>query len=148
MSPFKFQILLIDDAETDATLFATALKEAAPRVKLYWVATPEEGMEYIRQQNRFKEVAPVDLIICDLNLPGETGFEFLAQVKRDRATATIPLVIYSGSTSPDDVYQCYAMGANSYLVKPMTLGMMVSQLKALVHYWLEIVRLPEARMLD
>jgi CheY-like chemotaxis protein len=148
MSPSKFQILLIDDSEADAKLFEDALKQAAPRVKLYWVASAKEGLEYLHQENRFENLGSVSLIICDLNLTGMSGFEFIAQAKGDRASASTPLVVYSGSTSHQDIYRCYALGANSYIVKPMTTEMMVQQLKAIVHYWLEVVKLPDVGMMD
>jgi len=148
MSPSKFQILLIDDSEADAKLFENALKEAAPRVKLYWVATAKEGIEYLRQENRFQDVGPVSLMVCDLNLPAMTGFEFIAQAKADQATRTIPLVVYSGSAAHEDVFRAYALGANSYMVKAMTMDAIIQQLQVLVHYWLETVELPDSRLLD
>jgi CheY-like chemotaxis protein len=147
-SPGKFQILLVDDNEADAKLFELALREAAPRVKLYWVGTATEGIEYLQQQNRFRSAGPVDLVMCDLNMPAMTGFEFVAKVKSDSALKITPLVIYSGSASIVDIRRCYLLGANSYISKPMTMGMMVQQLKALVHYWLEIASLPGPAMLD
>ncbi|HTW64756.1 MAG TPA: response regulator [Bryobacteraceae bacterium] len=148
MSPSKFQILLIEDTESDAHLFETALREAAPRVKLYWVASAAEGIEYLRQENRFHDVGPISLIVCDLNMPGTDGYGFLEKVKQDPSLNRIPLVVYSSSSSLRDIQACYALGANSYIVKPMTIERMVQQLKALVHYWLEIVSLPGTLVLD
>jgi len=148
ISPSKFQILLIDDNEADAKLFELALREAAPRVKLYWVSSAAEGVEYLQQENRFRDVGPVDLVLCDLNMPAMTGFEFVAKVKGDSALKITPLVVYSGSASRMDIRRCYLLGANSYISKPMTMGMMVQQLKALVHYWLEIASLPGPALLD
>lgn len=148
ISPSKFQILLIDDNEADAKLFELALREAAPRIKLYWVASAAEGIAYLQQQDRFRDVGPVDLVLCDLNMPAVNGFEFIAKVKGDVALKITPLVIYSSSASVMDIRRCYLLGANSYLSKPMTMGMMVQQLKALVHYWLEIASLPGPAMLD
>jgi CheY-like chemotaxis protein len=148
MTPSKFQILLIDDSESDAKLFQLALTEAAPRVKLYWVATGDEGIDYLRRENRFQDAGAVDLIICDLNMAGMTGFDLLAKVKRDRICAPIPLVVYSGSSAAEDVLRSYALGANSYIVKPMTIERMVQQLKTLVHYWLETVALPNLPIAD
>jgi len=142
MTPSKFQILLVEDSEADARLFEDALHKAAPRVKLYWVATAEEGLEYLRQEKRFEGAGPVNLIVSDLNLSGMDGTEFLAAVKRDAALKSTPLVVYSGSSSARDINLCYALRANSYLVKPMTLDTMVDHIKVLVHYWLEVVSLP------
>src|SRR5271169_4986097 len=90
MSPGKFQILLVDDSESDAKLFELALREAAPRVKLYWVASAKEGLEYLHQENRFQGVGPVSLIVCDLNMPDMNGFEFLTKLKKDSALKALP----------------------------------------------------------
>jgi CheY-like chemotaxis protein len=90
----------------------------------------------------------VDLIVSDLNMPGLDGYQLLEKVKRDATLKKTPFVVYSGSSSPRDIELCYMLGANSYLVKPMTVESMVQQLKALVHYWLEVVALPGALVID
>lgn len=61
MAQGKFQILLIDDSEADAKVFELALREAAPRAKIYWVATAQEGLDYLHKEKRFQDVGPVDL---------------------------------------------------------------------------------------
>ena len=111
----EFQILLIDDRASDAKLFEHALEQAATRVKLYWVATAEEGLEYLKQEGRFAGAGRVRLVVSDLSMPGMDGFEFLAQVRKNPALATIPIVILSSSRSPRDVMRCYQLGANSYI---------------------------------
>jgi len=93
----NFDILLVDDSEAEAKLFESALQQVAPRVKLYWVATAEEGIEYLRQNGRFQGTGPVSIVVCDLNMPEMSGFDFAAQVKRDPALMPIPLIVYSGS---------------------------------------------------
>ena len=136
----KFNLLLIDDSEAEAKLFEVALLEAAPRVGLYWVASAAEGLEYLRQEGRFGEMGPVSIVICDLNMPGVNGFDFISQVKSDPALMTTPLIVYSASESPPDVYRAYSLGANSYLRKAMTLETMTRQLTSLVNYWFETAR--------
>jgi CheY-like chemotaxis protein len=85
MASGEFQLLPIDDSAADSKLFETALREAGTRVKLYWVATAEEGFEYLRGEGRFEGFGPVSLIVCDLSLPGMDGFQFLSQAKKDPA---------------------------------------------------------------
>jgi two-component system response regulator len=148
MSQSNFHILLIDDSEADARIFEKALQEAAPRAKLYWVATGHEAIEYLHQQNRFQNVGPVSLVVSDLNMPGMSGFDLLAQVKKSLALKFIPFVIYSASSSPKDIADCYSLGANSYLKKPLTLDSTLEQVKALVYYWLDLVKLPEPGHFD
>ncbi|HTC91189.1 MAG TPA: response regulator [Bryobacteraceae bacterium] len=143
-----FQILLIDDHPADAKLFEHALQQAATRAKLYWVAAAEEGLEYLKQEGRFQGAGRVRLVVSDLSMPGMDGFDFLAQVRKNPALAMIPIVVMSSSRSPRDVMRCYQLGANSFIVKPMSLETFVSTIGTLVRYWLDIVELPDPRLFD
>lgn len=142
MPDSNFNILLIDDSEAEAKVFELALHEVAPRLKLYWVATVKEGLEYLRQEGRFQRTGQVNVVICDLNMPGAGGFDFIAEMKKDPAFLPIPLIVYSGSQAAEDIHRAYALGANSYIVKPMTLDMLAQQLDLLVKYWFDTVKLP------
>ena len=141
----NFNILLIDDSEAEAKVFEAALRQTAPRLKLYWVATAKEGLECLRQEGRFQGMGPVDIVVCDLNLPGTNGFDFAEQMKKDPALIPIPLVVYSGSQMPQDIRRAYSLGVNSYLVKAMTLDMVMQQVESLVKYWFDTVKLADGR---
>lgn len=144
----EFQILLIDDRASDATLFEHALKQAETRVKLYWVASAEEGLEYLKQEGRFASAGRVRLVVSDLSMPGMDGFQFLEHMRENRALSAIPVVIMSSSRSPRDILRCYQLGANSYITKPMSLETFVVTVRMLVRYWLDIVELPDPNMVD
>ena len=144
----EVQILLIDDRASDAKLFEHALEQAGTRAKLYWVATAEEGLAYLKQEGRFAGAGRVRLVVSDLSMPGMDGFEFLAQVRKNPVLAAIPIVILSSSQSPQDVFRCYRLGANSYLTKPMSLQTFVETIGTLVRYWLDIAELPDPRLVD
>ena len=144
----NFNILLIDDSLADAKVFEAASQQAAPRARVYWVATGNEGLQYLRQEGRFQGLGPVDIVVCDLNMPGTTGFDFADQMKKDPQLKMIPLIIYSGSQAPQDVHRAYALGANAYLVKPMTLDAIIQQVQTLVRFWLDTVRLGHGYHLD
>ena len=133
----EFQILLIDDHPADAKLFEHALQQAATRAKLYWVAAAEEGLDYLKQEGRFQGAGRVQLVVCDLSMPGMDGFEFLAEVRKNPALAMIPIVM-----------RCYQLGANSFIVKPMSLETFVATIGTLVRYWLDIVELPDPGLFD
>jgi CheY-like chemotaxis protein len=144
----EFQILLIDDHPADAKLFEHALQQAATRAKLYWVAAAEEGLQYLKQEGRFQGAGRVRLVVCDLSMPGMDGFDFLAEVRKNPALAMIPIVMMSSSRSPRDVMRCYQLGANSFIVKPMSLETFVATIGTLVRYWLDIVELPDPGLFD
>lgn len=143
-----FEILLVDDHPSDAKLFEHAMEQAATRAKLYWVATAEEGLEFLRQEGRFAGVGRPKLVVSDLNMPAMDGFEFLSRVRGNPGLAVLPLVIFSSSRSPHDVLRCYRLGANSFIAKPMALESLVATIGALVRYWLDIVELPEPALID
>jgi CheY-like chemotaxis protein len=143
-----FQILLIDDLPSDAKLFEHALQQIETRAKLYWVATAEEGLEYLKREGRFATAGRVRLVVSDLSMPGIDGFELLSEMRKDPALAATPVVIMSSSRSPRDVLRCYRLGANSYITKPMSLETFVATIGTLVRYWLDIVQLPDSELLD
>jgi CheY-like chemotaxis protein len=148
MPPSTYTILLIDDSLSDAKLFESALAEVAPRVTLYWVASAKEGLEYLRREGRFDGVGSANIVVCDLNMPGMSGFDFASQMKKDSKLMTIPLIVYSGSQAPHDIHRAYTTGANSYLVKPIAIDMMVQQVKVLVTYWFDTSKLVSGWNLD
>jgi CheY-like chemotaxis protein len=144
----EYQILLIDDHPSDAKLFQHAMEQTATRANLYWVATAEEGLEFLRREGRFIGVSRPKLVVSDLNMPGKDGFEFLREARRNPALSMVPIVIFSSSRSPQDVLRCYELGANSYIAKPMSLENLVATIATLVRYWLDLVELPELGMVD
>jgi two-component system, chemotaxis family, response regulator Rcp1 len=144
----EFQILLIDDSASDAKLFERALQQSGTRVRVYWVASAQEGLEYLRQAGRFAGAGPVRLVVSDLSMVGISGFEFLSRAREDPALSAIPIVIMSSSRSPRDILRCYELGANSYITKPMSLETFATTVGAMVRYWLDIVELPDLRMMD
>ncbi len=144
----EFQILLIDDHPADAKLFEHALKQTETRARVYWVATAEEGLQFLKQEGRFEGVGRVRLVVSDLSMPGMDGFELVAHVRKNVGLAPTPVVIMSSSRSPRDVLRCYQLGANSYITKPMSLEAFVATIGTLVRYWLDIVEPPDPAMVD
>jgi signal transduction histidine kinase len=67
-----------------------------------------------------------DLIVCDLNMPGMTGHEVLAALRRDPKLADIPLIFLTGHTQPRQVRQSMNLGADDYLTKPVDLADLLS----------------------
>jgi two-component system, chemotaxis family, response regulator Rcp1 len=144
----EFQILLIDDHPADAKLFEHALQQIETRARLYWVATAEEGLEFLTQEGRFAGVGRVRLVVSDLSMPGMDGLEFLVHLRKNPALAATPVVIMSSSRSPRDILRSYQQGANSYITKPMSLEAFVATIGTLVRYWLDIVEPPDQAMVD
>jgi two-component system response regulator len=138
----EFQILLVDDSNADASIFEVALAEASTRVKLYWVASGEEALEFVHAKGRFEGILPPKIMVLDLNMPGATGFEVLKAVRADARTRHLPVVVFSTSSAQKDVNMAYALGANAYFAKPMSLEMYISKVRIIIQHWLDLALLP------
>lgn len=66
------------------------------------------------------EQAPADVVLLDLMLPGVSGFDVLASMRRSPAWKQVPVVILSNLGQPEDIRRAKDLGANDYVVKANT----------------------------
>ena len=90
----------------------------APRV----ARTGEEGLDAVRRG--------VDLVLLDLNLPGMDGLEVCRMIRRQEATAQVPIIIISARAEEVDRVLGLEMGADDYVVKPFSLKELAARAKA------------------
>ncbi len=119
--PQRFNILLVEDNPADAHLFQAAMKEVSSRVTIYWVATGKEGLEALERRDRFQDVLGFDIVVADLNMTPPDGFELIQRIRQAPKLAATPVVVMSSSRNPQDIERVYLCGANSYIVKSVTL---------------------------
>ena len=138
-------ILMADDDDEDYMLTAEALREARILNPLYRVKDGEELMEYLLLKGKYSSRADAplpSLILLDLNMPKKDGREALKEIEDHAELRKIPVVVLTTSEAKGDISQCYEIGANSYITKPVTFDGLVKTLKTLAQYWFEIVELP------
>ncbi len=138
-------ILIADDDEDDSMLIREALAESELPMNLYFVSNGEELLDYLYNRGKFtnKNQAPrPGLILLDLNMPKKNGLEVLKDIKQDPSLRHIPVVVLTTSDSKEDIYHTYDLGANSFIVKPVTFASLVEVMKNIGKYWFEIVQLP------
>ena len=75
------------------------------------------------------------IILVDLNLPGVDGKEILRVMKGDKRTSSIPIVVFTSSDRTEDIVECYSLGANSYIVKPVSLHELIEKVRTIPDYW-------------
>lgn len=80
----------------------------------------------------------------DLNLPGTDGRDVLRHLKGDTHLKTIPIIILTTSSDPEDIESCYLQGANSYMVKPVNYDGLVDAMRRLSDFWLEVAQISSA----
>ena len=76
------------------------------------------------------------MVFLDLKLPKVSGLDVLRRIKSDPATKTIPVVVLSSSREEPDIKTAYALGVNSYIVKPVDFEKFVEAVGELGLYWL------------
>ncbi|RSK51421.1 response regulator [Hymenobacter rigui] len=139
-------ILVVEDSAEDFTALGRAFRKHALQNPVLRCADGDQALEYLQGYGRstnWPSVLPA-IILLDLNMPGTDGRQVLEIVKQDDILSTIPVIIFSTSSNSKDIDDCYQLGANSYLTKPIGYAAMEEKVRLIVQYWLEAVELPVA----
>ena len=139
-------ILCAEDDPDDRLLMQDALAEAPLGSRLVFVEDGEDLMSYLDRRGDWADPASSprpDLILLDLNMPRKDGREALREIKSSASLRTIPVVILTTSAADTDIMGSYGIGANSYIIKPVTFDGLVQVMRQLGRYWLETVQLPK-----
>jgi chemotaxis family two-component system response regulator Rcp1 len=136
------EILMVEDHDGDARLAQEAMRDSKIRNSLHRVHNGDEALAFLRNQGRFADALRPDLILLDLNLPGKSGQEVLAEIKSDPDLRRIPVVILTVSSDEADVLKSYDLHANCFITKPIDLTRFMTVVKLIEDFWLTIVRLP------
>lgn len=141
----RLDILLADDDMDDCLLIKDAFEENNISKSINMVHNGEDLLNYLAHNEPYndKEKYPLpDLILLDLNMPKIDGREALKQIKDDPVLKQIPVIILSTSSSPEDISDTYANGANSFITKPLSFNSMVKVMDSINSYWFQTVKLP------
>ncbi len=133
------ELLLVEDNPSDVelTLHALGKHNLANRIRV--MRDGAEALEFLfGDENRRTDPAVVRprLILLDLKLPKVNGLEVLGRVKSDPRTKSIPVVVLTSSREERDLYLCYELGVNSYIVKPVDFENFTEAVCRLGLYWL------------
>ncbi len=144
-SPESAVILLVEDREDDVVLIRKAFEKSELANPVYVVRNGEEAVAYLMGEapftNRVEYPLP-DLILLDLKMPKLDGLETLLWIRNQSGIRNTPVVILTSSEDLGDVNKAYALGANSFLVKPLDFQESIELVKVLHRYWLKSSRLP------
>ncbi len=110
MSSDDALILVVEDNEANQLLASSVLERAGYRIAL--ASTSHEARDAIRRREP-------DLILMDIQLPGEDGLDFTRELKADPATAQIPVIALTALAMPGDRERSLAAGCSGYISKPI-----------------------------
>lgn len=134
-------ILLVEDNRMDVELTLDAFNEAKLGNTVHVASDGDEALDYLfgrgEYADRNKYPLP-DMVLLDLKLPRVDGFEVLRQIKSAAGLKRLPVVILTSSKEEGDRALSYDIGANSYLVKPISFDGFLDVVKTIGGYWLTL----------
>lgn len=142
-------ILLVEDNRMDVELTLDAFKEARLANTVTVARNGQEALDYLFGKGAFsdRDAHPLpNLVLLDLKLPGIDGFEVLRQLKSAPILKRLPVVVLTSSKEEGDRALSYDIGANSYLVKPLSFEGFLEVVAKIADYWITLnIAPPESR---
>ncbi len=119
--PTRIKALVADDAAENRKLIKSFL---------YFCGVDAETAEDGLAARRIIESGKIpELLVSDIEMPNMNGFELLAWVKKNPASAKVPVIMLSTLEAPEVIDRCKRLGAAAYIVKPFTKEKMESAIK-------------------
>ena len=140
MSSNAVDVLLVEDNLNDAELAIRQLKKYNLANNLFHVEDGEQALDFLFGTGKFVDqqdiLIPPKVVLMDIQMPKLNGIDVLRKMKLDPRTQRIPVVILTSSSQDPDINTCYALGASSYIVKPVDFERFSIAIRDLGFYWL------------
>ena len=146
MSPDSgiLDILFVEDSTADAELTLRALRKAELGGHVLWLRDGQAAVDYLFSEGEHagRRNERPRLLLLDLKLPKLSGLDVLRRIKSAPSHRSIPVVMLSSSDEDRDIAAAYALGANSYLVKPVDFEHLAELVVSAGRFWLLANRTP------
>lgn len=136
MTQNNHTILLVEDDHNDVLLIKRAFQKVKIANPIIVLNDGEQAISYLAGREPYIERPLPVLILLDLKLPRKSGHEVLEWLRQQQTLKRLPVVVLTASSESSDINRAYDLGANSYLVKPVTFGSLVEMVKTLNLYWM------------
>lgn len=131
------RILLVEDDPNDIELTLAALAEHKIVNEVVIARDGLEALDYLYCRGSFAQrpAGNPAVILLDLKMPRLDGIQVLQQLKADGQMHLIPIVILTSSRESQDLEECYRLGVNAYVVKPVRFSEFVEAVKQIGVFW-------------
>jgi CheY-like chemotaxis protein len=133
-------LLVVEDSNEDFRMLQRLMRRMEVQNPIYRCTNGDDVLDFLYREGDYDnpDLAPrPSAILLDLNLPGMDGRDILERIKQDGAFKKIPIVVFTTSSNPQDIDECYQKGANGYLIKPMDAQELQKTVQSFIDYWLE-----------
>lgn len=134
-------VLLVDGNRMDVELTVDAFNEVGHSDLLRVVTGGRQALDYLFGQGDYadRDAYPMpDLVLLDLKMPEVDGIEVLRKLKSTPILRRIPIIILTSSREQGDRAMSYDLGANSYLVKPISFEGFIDMARRINGYWIDL----------
>ena len=140
----KFFILIAEDDADDRFLLQTVFKEKGFQDRIEFVENGVELMIYLDNIKEKKKQATnyPGFILLDLNMPKKDGREVLREIKQHPIFKRIPIIVFTTTKNDNEIKRCYDLGANTYVVKPVTFDDLSKVVEEIRQYWFTTAAIP------
>ena len=130
------RILLVEDDPLNVELLQMALNNYNFANQIEILEDGEQAWQYLLG----REGTPIDplpdLVLLDLKLPKISGVEVLRQIRNHPRTRDLTVVILTSTSEDNDLNACYALGINSFIVKPLDFERLICVMRRVGLYWM------------
>ena len=134
-------ILLVEDNPMEVDLTRRALASRKMTDCLEVVRNGEEALAHLKRWEAGEPTPAV--VLLDIKLPRQSGLDFLRALKAHSELRSVPVVVLTTSAEDSDIQAAYALGANSYIIKPVEFEKFVEVANQIEVYWCLVNRTPE-----
>jgi CheY-like chemotaxis protein len=131
----ELRVLLVEDDEDHAFLIRRALRDlddASVQVEL--ARTGEQAIASL-ERCHFDQGTLPQLVLLDLKIPRQDGFEVLRRIRADASLRSLPVVVMTSSEHDDDRDQALRLGATWYVCKPIDGGRFRAEVQQVATLW-------------
>lgn len=138
-------ILLVEDNPLEVELTLRPLRDLDPASWIAVARDGEEALDFLLGRGEFRErqaASLPQLVLLDLQLPRVDGLGVLRAVRGNARTCMVPVVVLTSSNDPRQLAQCYQLGANSCVLRPVKYEEFSSAIQSVARYWLGFNQAP------
>ena len=141
-------LLLVEDSPHDRELALHALHRGHLPARIEEARDGVEALDLMLCRSRWAGRDIQDrpcVVLLDIKMPMVSGIEVLRELKSHPDLSDVPVVMLTSSAEDTDLATCYALGANSYIVKPVEIETFFQTVLDIGRYWLILNRSPQEK---